>query len=161
MGMYVNFIRMTTEQLAQATKDPEWAEQFVEDLYDFEADPPPEGIDADIEKSWEALDHLFAAAGVDFDIQMGGYTIAMDDGWYYNGWGVEEVAAGAKALKGTSFDALAEHSSPESLSESTVYPMRHLWDAEDFAMLRDDFERLQAFFVAAAESGHGAMMTFG
>lgn len=161
MGMYVSFIRMTPEQLEQATKDPEWVDQYLDDLYDSDAEPLPEGFDADIQKSWSALDHLFGAAGVSFSIQEDGFCVAMGDGWYHNGWSVEEVAAAAKILKETSFDAMAEHCDAEALSSATVYPMGHMWDAEDFEGLRDDFEMLQAFFVAAAGSGHGALMSFG
>lgn len=161
MGMYVSFVRMTAQQLERAGKDPDWAEEYLEGLYEADAEPLPEGADVDIQKSWAALDHMFFAAGVPFSIQDGGDTIVMGDCWYYNGWDVDDVARAAKVLEETTVDAMAEHCDAAELSKEEVYPMRHMWDAEDIESLRDDFDALKAFFLATAESGHGAMMNFG
>lgn len=161
MGMYVSFVRLTPAQLEQADRDPEWAEQYLEDLYDSEAEPLPENADVDIQKSWAGLDHLFDNAGVPFSIQEGGDCIANGDGWYLNTWTVEDVVRAAKVLKETSFDAIAEHCDAEQLSRAEVYPMRHMWDADDMESLKWDYEQLQGFFAAAAASGHAAMMSFG
>lgn len=160
MGMYVSFVRLTPAQLERAHADPEWAERFVDELYDSE-EPLPEGADVDIQKSYSALDHLFDEAEVSFSIQQDGVNVAMGDGWYLNAWSVEEVAQAARVLTETTFDAMAKHCDAAALSAAEVYPMRHMWDAEDFASLRYDFDALKAFFLAAAESGHGAMMSFG
>lgn len=161
MGMYVSFVRVTPQQLEQAIKDLEWSEEYLESLYEDGAEPLPDDAEADLEKSWDALDHLFSAAGVRFSIQEDGDCVASGDGWYHNGWSVEEVTAAAKVLKETSFDALTAHCDAAALSKDEVYPMRHMWDAGDVESLRFAFDSLRTFFLAAAKSGHGALMSFG
>lgn len=161
MGMYVTFVRMTPDELDKAETDPDWAEQFLEDFYDYDGTPPPENSEVDIQKSWAGLDHLLDEAMLPFSIQEGGYCIANGNGWYLNLWTVADLADAAKFLAETPFDTLAAHYDAEAMSREEVYPNARCWDADDLQYLRRDYDDLRAFFVAAADSGHGAMMSFG
>lgn len=149
MGMTLSFTRVTPEQLELAFEDPERALEYLEDEerpYCF------------LEKSWAGIQFLLDAAGVGVDVYEDGDAI--DEECTLFGWSDSMVAATAKALGATPFEVLAGFYDPQRLSEKDVYPMRHLWDADDIGYLRDNYGDLARFFEETAAAGDAAIRNF-
>lgn len=159
--MYVSFVRVTAEELEKATLDEAWGERFLAEFYDWDTRPPAKNSEVDIQKSWAALDHLLDKAMVPLSIQEDGYCLVNGDGWYRNGWTVDEVARAAQTFTRTPFETLAAHYDAEAMSREEVYPNRRCWDQDDLRYLERDFDSLRDFFLAAAASGHAVIMSFG
>ncbi len=111
-----------------------------------------------LEKSWAGIRFLLDEAGVGVDVYEDGDPI--DEECVLFGWSADLVAASAEALGATPFEALEVHYDPRKLSEADVYPMRHMWDADDIGYLRDNYRDLVAFFRKTAASGGAAIRNF-
>ncbi|MEV0677765.1 DUF1877 family protein [Actinosynnema sp. NPDC050436] len=149
MGMTLSFTRVTPEELARAFEDPEQAEEYVEDEnvpYCF------------LEKSWAGIQFLLDAADVRVDLYEDGDAI--DEECTMFGWDDVMVAAAAKALSATPFEVLAGHYDTAKLSEKEVYPMRHLWGADDIEYLEHNYRDLVRFFDETAAVGGAAIRNF-
>ncbi|MFE9749009.1 DUF1877 family protein [Saccharothrix saharensis] len=149
MGMTLSFTRVTPEELDRAFEEPDLAEEFVDDEnrpYCF------------LEKSWAGIGFLLRAAGVDVDLYEDGDPI--DEEATRFGWSGDMVARTAKALGATPVEVLVSHYDPAELSAEEVYPMRHLWDADDLDYLRDNYVDLVRFFAETAAVGGAAIRDF-
>ncbi|MBB5960601.1 hypothetical protein FHS29_007229 [Saccharothrix tamanrassetensis] len=149
MGMTLSFTRVTPAELDRAFEDPEWAREHLDDEelpYCF------------LEKSWAGIQFLLDAAEVRVDVYEDGDAI--DEECTLFGWSDSMVAEAAKALSATPFEVLAGYYDPRKLSEKDVYPMKHLWDADDIDYLRYNYQDLVAFFEETAASGNAAIRHF-
>ncbi|MFJ6676802.1 DUF1877 family protein [Actinosynnema sp. NPDC091369] len=149
MGMTLSFTRVTPEELDRAFADPEWAREHVADEdvpYCF------------LEKSWAGIQFLLDAAGVRVDLYEDGEPVDRRSALF--GWTAAAVAAAAELLSATPFEVLAAHYDPEKLSEQDVYPMNHLWDADDVEYLRGHYRDLVTFFEETAAAGGAAIRDF-
>ncbi|MCG8926964.1 YfbM family protein [Lentzea sp. CC55] len=149
MSMTLSFTRVTPEELDRAFEDPESAEEFLEDEsrpYCF------------LEKAWAGIGFLLRAAGVDVDLYEDGDPI--DDEATRFGWSEQMIAEAADALGATPVEVLVSHYDPAKLSAEEVYPMRHLWDADDLDYLRDHYVDLVRFFQETAAVGGAAIRDF-
>ncbi|MFI9818213.1 DUF1877 family protein [Saccharothrix variisporea] len=144
--MTLSFIRVTPEELDRAFEDPALAEEFEE-----EEDRPY----CFLEKSWAGIEFLLRAAGVDVDLYEDGDAI--DRGAALFGWHDGLVARTAKLLSAMPVEELVGHYDPAKLSAEGVYPMNHLWDADDLDYLRDHYVELVKFFEETVAAG-GAMI---
>lgn len=149
MGMTLSFTRVTPEELDRAFEDPEWAAEQVDD---------EERPNCFLEKSWAGIQFLLTAADVDVDLYEDGDPI--DEECTLLGWGQRKVAKTAELLAAVPFEVLEGHYDPEALSKEGVYPMRHLWSAEDVEYLRENYAELVEFFAQAAASGGAAIRDF-
>lgn len=149
MGMTLSFTRVTPEELERAFEEPDLAEGFVEDEsrpYCF------------LEKSWAGIGFLLRAAGVDVDLYEDGDPI--DEEAVRFGWSGDVVVRTAEALGATPVEVLVSHYDPAKLNAEEVYPMRHLWDADDLDYLRDNYVDLVRFFQETAAVGGAAIRDF-
>lgn len=150
--MTMGFISVPNAEVKQALQDPEWAEEMLE-LEQREEDPS-----CDLDKAWGGIEFLIEAAGVRFDLFMGGEMIG-DDGYTF-GWSAEDVARAAQTLRAAPFEQLAPLFDAQQMISKKIYP--NIW-ADDFALgyLRDNYAGLTEFFEATAAKGYGAIMQWG
>lgn len=149
MGMTLSFTRVTPEELDRAFENPDLAEELVDDEnrpYCF------------LEKAWAGIGFLLRAAGVDVDLYEDGDPINEEATWF--GWSEDDVARTAKALSATPVEVLVSHYDPAKLSAEGVYPMNHLWDADDLDYLRYHYVDLVEFFEETAAVGGAAIRDF-
>lgn len=159
MGMYMTFVRLTPAELATAVKDPEWAEEFVDEFYEDDDLEPL--ADLDLEKSWAGLDYLTDEAGAHLALLDSGTRIISDDSCI-DGWDTELVKEKAKLLNATPFAKLAVHFDADAMMSQDVYP--GVWDADpegELESLEWNYGRMVEFFTAAAASGHAVLMSWG
>lgn len=156
MGMVIGFSRVTQQELDKMYLHPKWMKEFLEEYEDNdERSRDPDGF---IEKAWGGIQFLLDAADVPIELLMDGDPI--DDQCLFCGWSAEAVKKTAEILGATPFETLAVHFDPARLSEEEVYPMRHLWDADELEYLRDNYATLANFFNATAAKGDAALMEF-
>jgi hypothetical protein len=150
MSMVLSFTLVTPEELERAFQDPEWADRYLEQLFD-------EGRSyCYLEKAWAGIQFLLDAADVPIDIYEDGHLI--DDGCVYFGWDPAMVAEAAEALRGAPFDVLATHYDPAKLTAADVYP--RVWYDDTLDYLRENHASLVTFFEEAAAAKAGAIREF-
>ncbi|MFF5476197.1 YfbM family protein [Streptomyces sp. NPDC012935] len=159
MSVTISFISATTEELDRAEKEPSWAEEFVDSLYDSDVYPSQDRPDSGPDKAWAGLQFLFDEAEVGPEFLMDGFMI-QEDGTLF-GWTAEQIAHLARQLGATPWKQLAAHYDPVRMTEADVYPNVWRFDPEgELGWLERHYGELVAFFAAAAERGHGAFMNF-
>ncbi|WP_128436774.1 YfbM family protein [Streptomyces cyaneus] len=159
MGVSISFISATTEELARAEREPSWAEEYVDQLYDGDNFPAPDRPFGGPDKAWGGLQFLFDEAEVPLEFLMDGFMI-LEDGTLF-GWDAEQIASLARQLGATPWERLAAHYDPERMAKDAVYPNTWKIDPEgELGWLEHAYEGLVEFFGAAAERGHGAFMNF-
>ena len=149
MGMVLSFIRVTPKELDQAFEDPELAEEFVDD-----EDAPSCYLD----KAWAGIQFMLDAAGVDVDLYEDGD--ALDEEATLFGWDADLVEHAAKALGEMPVEKLAGFYDAKKMSEKEVYPMRHMWDADDLDYLVENYRALVPFFKETAAAGGALIRSF-
>ena len=158
MGVSVSFIGATTEELDRAEKDPEWAGEYLDELYgdDFPSPDRPFGGPG---KAFAGLQFLIDETDVALEFLMDGYPI-LDDGTLF-GWTADQIESVARQLRATPWERLAVHYDWERMTKEDVYPNMWRFDAEgELEWLEGAYEELVAFFGAAADRGLGAFMNF-
>lgn len=159
MSVEISFLAATADELARAEREPDWAEELIDELYDFDNPSAPGRPDCGPEKAWAGLQYLFDRAGVGIDFLMDGGEIK-DDGTLF-GRSVEQTASAAQELRAVPWERLAVHYDAERMMKEEVYPRVWASDPEgESEWLRSAYEELVAFFDAAAGGGYGAFMTF-
>jgi hypothetical protein len=149
MSMTLSFTRVTPDQLDQAHRAPEWAEEYL-----YEQEDLPRCY---LDKAWAGIQFLLNAAEVNVDVYDDGDAI--DEQCTLLGWDAGMVAAAAKELAATPFDTLAVHYDPAAMNARDVYP--RVWaEGTDDGWLRDNYEALVAFFVETAAAGGAAIRLF-
>lgn len=166
MGVSISFISATTEELERGKKDPDWASEFVDELYEYDFDDPdfdddsvPGRPDGGPEKAWAGLEFLFSGTDVRLEFLMDGGCIKEDGTLFW--WSVEEIERLARQTRATPWERLAANYDPERMTKEQVYPNTWTFDPEgELEWLQGAYEELAAFFGAAAEGGYGAFMIF-
>ncbi|MDG4861745.1 YfbM family protein [Streptomyces sp. T-3] len=155
--MTLSFTCVTPEELARALQDPEWAEEYVDELEAGELRPDdPDGF---IEKAWAGIQYLLSCAGAGIELQMDGDPI--DEELTLVGWSAEMVQHAAKTLQTLPFEKLAAHYDPVEMQERNVYPNIWTHDPEgEREYLEWHYGRLVTFFKEAAAMRYAAIMTF-
>ncbi|MCX5213513.1 YfbM family protein [Kitasatospora sp. NBC_00240] len=157
----MSFTPLTPEELARATEDPAWAEEFLDAYYDHDGDEDiePEAFDGYLDKAWAGIQFLLDAADATVELDMGGYPI---DDESLSGWTVEDVRRTAERLRELPWERLAEHYDPARMAEREVYP--DVWQVDpegELEYLRVHYATLVAFFDGAARAGSAAILQFG
>ncbi|WP_327351288.1 YfbM family protein [Streptomyces sp. NBC_01304] len=157
MSMVLSFTCVTPEELARALQDPEWAEEFLDEL-DSDEDRPdnPDGF---IEKAWAGIQYLLDAAEAGVDLQMGGLPI--DEELLFTGWTAEMVQDAARKLQVLPFEKLAAHYDPARMQEQNVYP--NIWTHDpdgECEYLKWHYGTLLTFFEEASAKGSAAIVEF-
>lgn len=159
MSVSISFISATTEELDRAEREPSWAEEYVDQLYDGDNFPAPDRPYGGPDKAWGGLQFLFDEAGVGPEFLMDGSMI-LEDGTLF-GWDAEQIASVARQLRETPWERLAAHYDPERMAKDDVYPNMWKFDPEgELGWLEYAYGELVEFFAAAAERGLGAFMNF-
>lgn len=159
--MIGNHLRITPLELDRARKDPDWVQEYADDLEDAELDEPgsPDGqLAADrlhrTEKSWDALRHLLQRAGCPVNVIRGEEAFTEAD-WGYGPALLlppDRVAAAAAFLSALPYDRLIEGVTGAELEAAGLYPQG--WDEPDaLDFLRGYYEELVGYFAAAAREG--------
>lgn len=159
MGMVAEWVRMSPAELDRAVADPEWAEEFVDQLLDDDEEDlsrrARRGFDVD--KGWDALHVLLdKVTGVRPCPFLGGDEFG--EVWSYDRPRIltaSDVASVAAVLTTTPFAALLEAYDAESLEAAYFGP----WSAEDVALLQEFYDGLVKHFTLAARRGEG-MITY-
>ena len=157
MGSYMSFTRVSPEELDKAFAEPEWVDDFLDEIVDL--DLRPEDPDGSLDKSWAGVQYLLDAAGVGVEFFMDGDPI--DKECYLHGWSPETVAETARRLGEAPFERLAIHHDAERMDAENVYP--RVWSTSPdggLQELRETYEALVEFFADAAARGSGAIMSF-
>ncbi|MGW1374200.1 DUF1877 family protein [Streptomyces sp. NPDC002446] len=157
MGVSIGFIGATTEELDRAAKEPSWAREHLDALYDgdnFTARPHG-GPD----KAWAGLQFLLDEADVELEFLMDGYPI-LEEGTLF-GWSAEQIENVARQLRATPWERLAAHYDAERMTKEEVYPRTWRFDPEgELDWLEHAYEGIVDFFTEAAAGGYGAFMSF-
>ncbi|WP_405182868.1 YfbM family protein [Nocardia sp. NBC_01377] len=156
MGMVVSFTAVTEAQLARLVAAPDSAWELL-----HESDSGKRGPSGYIDKAWAGLDYLFTRAGVGVDLFVDGEALG-EDGELY-AWSPALVSATAATLKSTPFATLAAHFDAVDMDERDIYPPIWKRDGDDIGLgyLGENYTERVRFFVYAAKSGSGAVMSFG
>ncbi|WP_328420835.1 YfbM family protein [Streptomyces sp. NBC_00443] len=158
MGVSISFISATTEELDRAAAEPDWADEYLFELYG-ENPPMPDRPDGGPDKAFGGLQFLFDEAEISLEFVMDGFQIR-DAGTLF-GWTVEQIDSVARELRATPWERLAAHYDAERMGKEDVYPNMWRFDPEgQLEWLEGAYEELVEFFGAAADRGLGAFMTF-
>lgn len=150
MGMVISFTRVTLQELEQARRDPEGADQLLAELGE-----KPDEPDGYLDKAWSGIQFLLDAADVEVDLQMGGEPLD-EEGTLY-AWSANLVEKTAAGLLAAPFDQLARHYDPAKMIEEEAGD----GDPEELEYLREYHEILVDFFKVTAASGSAAIMCSG
>lgn len=157
MSMITQYVRLRSAELVELerllTEEPDGAYEFAGDRAEQDGDEDgsaPFGMDTD--KAWAGLQFLLSGLQPPVDMISGG-SLMTDDVWGYDSprlLDIDEVRMAASFLAQTPFDRLSERYDPALLAAEDVYP--NIWD-EEWALeyLADTYDRLTAFFAAAAD----------
>ncbi|WP_109526150.1 MULTISPECIES: YfbM family protein [Nocardia] len=156
MGMVVSFTAVTEAQLARLVAEPESAWELL-----HESDSGECELSGYIDKAWAGLDYLFTRAGVGIDLFFDGEALGADGELF--AWSPSLVSATAVTLKSTPFATLAAHFDAVDMDERDIYPPVWKRDGDEIGLgyLGENYKELVMFFVHAAKSGSGAVMSFG
>jgi hypothetical protein len=164
MSMIGEYVRLTPDELERVVKDPEWAQDFVDELVDAELELAPEPAAArchDTDKAWAALGFLLRRLAFPVDIVRGEEEIPGAEDWGYGPprhLTPERVRQAAEALAATSPEYLVDGVAPEDLARADVYP-RLVWErAESLDYVAGHYRELVPFFQAAARDGHAVLV---
>ncbi|MBA9002395.1 YfbM family protein [Thermomonospora cellulosilytica] len=166
MGMVAEYVRMTPVELERALADPEWAEEFTDDLLEGEFDAVLDGevTEADrrgydVDKTWDAMRILLhRAAPFETCPFLGGTPFG--EVWSYDrprALTVEQVRSIAEGLGAVAFDRLLDAFDEGALAGAYLGP----WDRDGVEMLREHYDGLVRYFAAAAQAGHGMIAYLG
>jgi hypothetical protein len=141
MGIVHIFVRATEEELTRAIADPT--------SFEGTSGRPPEEM-ADLDKALPDIQELLVAADIKVDLELGGEMIFPygNDTDFVMVWSVDDVADTAEQLRDVPFDRLATFVDDPDLVD----------DPEELDYLKEYYEDVVGFFVAAAEARAGAFM---
>lgn len=148
--------RASPDELDRIEADPDVAALLL-------ADAPPEEL-VDVGRAWHAVHALlngsaWGGSGPAFDVVLGG--TAVGDPSTYEPVRVlvpQRVAAVADLLRDQPGEALRGRFTHAAFRQAEVYP--DVWDQPDVltTFVLPAYERLRAFYAAAAQAGDGALI---
>ncbi|MFE6912019.1 YfbM family protein [Streptomyces erythrochromogenes] len=162
MSMIGQYLRLSPAELERATRDPDWAAEHADDLYDRD-DAAAAGRVHDTGKAWHALDFLLARRGFPVDVVFGEADMPWPAG---SDWGygpprlltADRVRAAADALEAHAPDALAEGVTPAELAAANVYP-QGIWErGEEPDWVASSWASLRPYLRAAAREGDALLV---
>ncbi|MEV0095094.1 DUF1877 family protein [Streptomyces sp. NPDC050738] len=145
MGITIELMRVGTEAAQSATAGRAWPRPQMREGERFRAT-------LSLDKSWNALQWLLAAAGCPVDPVMG-TPFLEDQPFDYAPPGVltlEEATQASAFLTGLDFDTLTDFADEDAMDEDDVYP--YGYDKQRTQQLRGHYTDLQAFYEAAAHA---------
>ncbi|MFG3345078.1 YfbM family protein [Streptomyces sp. NPDC048018] len=164
MSMIGEYARLTPSELDRAVRDPDWAEEFVNELIEAELDEDFDVSRArchDIDKTWHALDFLLRRIAFPADIVHGEEELPRAEDWGYGPpryLTAERVRVAAEALAVTPHHALTEGVGPADLAKADIYP-HAIWErGESLEYVTGHYQELAAFFQAAARAGDAMLI---
>jgi Domain of unknown function (DUF1877) len=159
--MVAEFVRVTPQELDRALSDPDWAEEFVNDLLDAELDAEEE-LSAterrgyDVDKTWDALRIMVhRVVALDPCPFLGGDPFG--EVWSYDrprALTAEQVHTLAEQLTSVHFDRLLDAYDEPALAEAYRGP----WSQAAVADLRDIYDELVQHFRAGAATGDAMIL---
>ena len=162
--MVAQYVRLTPQELTRALDDPEWAEEWTNDLLDAEldveldgADPPAGGLRGhDTGKAWDPLRILLhRAADVAPCPFLGGEAFGPE--WSYDRPRTltpEDVRDLAARLGAVPFDSLLTAYDGDALADAYLGP----WSRDDVAELRGVYDGLVDYFADTARRGDALLL---
>ncbi|WP_121830390.1 YfbM family protein [Streptomyces sp. S1] len=164
MSMIGEYARLTPAELDRAIHDPDWAQEFVDELIEAELDATPKASEArchDVDKAWHALDFLLRRIDFPVDIVHGEEEIPEAEDWGYGPpqfLSPERVRTAAEALATTPYEALVEGVHPIDLAKAEIYPTI-VWErGESLDYVTTHYQALVPFFQAAADAGDAILI---
>jgi hypothetical protein len=163
MSMIGEYLRVTTEELERAVKDPKWALDLAEKIQDAqeENEPTPgEGRRFSTYKTWDLLGFLLRRSAFPVDVVHGEEPIPDADDW---GYGPPQyltpnrVRLAAETLGQMTYDQLIRNVDHSELAQAEIYPQN--WDSRaSLEWARDLFNPLTTFFRAAASADQAMLI---
>ncbi|MGI8333726.1 DUF1877 family protein [Actinomadura scrupuli] len=164
--MVAEYVRVTPQELARALRDPDWAEEFTDDVLDAEAEaeedgelPVAERRGCDVGKAWDALRILLhRIAPIDPCPFLGGE--AFGEVWSYDrprALTAEQVGVLAGQLSAVSFDMLEDAYDEQCLAEAYLGP----WSRDAVASLRESYDALVEHFKFSTAAGDAMILYLG
>ncbi|WP_037908577.1 YfbM family protein [Actinacidiphila yeochonensis] len=164
MSMIGEYVRLTPAELERAVKDPEWAQDFVDELVESELEESPDASAArchDTDKAWHALDFLLGRLAFPVDIVHGEEVLPGAEDWGYGPpryLTPERVRLAAEKLTAMTPEDLVDGVTPDDLAQADVYP-RIIWErGESLDYVAEHFRDLLPFFEAGARDGHAMLL---
>jgi len=172
MSMIGEYARLTPAELQRAISDPEWVMDYLDELkdaldeaevhedeWDGSDDPPGRAKLYSTYKTWNLLAYLLDRASFPVNVIYGERVLNSEQDWGYGAASYltpDRVKYAANALDATPYSQLAQGVTPADLNGAGIYPIP--WEAEDSAEWgREHYERLTAFFGAAADAGDAVL----
>jgi hypothetical protein len=166
--MIGEYARLTPSELNRAIDDPEWVMDHIEHLkdtleeadirvddWDGSDDPPGRAKFYSTYKTWHLLAYLLERASFPVGVVYGEHMLDDEQDWGYGPASYltpDRVKYAANALDATPYSQLAQGVTSDDLNAAEIYPSP--WDDEvGIEWGRDYYERLTAFFGAAADAG--------
>ena len=164
MSMIGEYARLTPTELDRAVKDPGWAQDFVGELIDAQADEPgasrPRCLDTS--QAWDTLGLLLRRIDFPIDIVHGEEEIPDADDWGYGPpryLTPEQVRAASSALAATPSDVLTRGVTAAELLRADLYPRIAQDEVEEWLKyVVHHYQALVPFFETAAREGHAMMV---
>ncbi|MFB7877518.1 DUF1877 family protein [Nocardia sp. NPDC056064] len=154
MGMVYTFTRVDPADAERISAEPGIAWDVLEALRHREGEPR-----GDLDKAWDGLRHLLAAAEVVEDLLRENEAVSPGDETCTVVWSVEDVATTARTLAAAPFDVLAGHFDAAAMDEEGIYP--EIWESDwSLDYLRENYDALREFFSYAAGVGSAAVARF-
>lgn len=156
MGMTLDYIELTPQQLVDVVHDGEKAFELYDEISADETI-----LDGFIEKAWDGIQYLLYAAEVGVDLRMDGEAIDYD-GDELTAFDAALVRDIAQRLNATPFERLTPHYDPADMMERKIYP--RCWDDDpdqsELEYLRGHYTTLRTFFDTVARNGNAALACF-
>ncbi|OKJ14053.1 YfbM family protein [Kitasatospora sp. CB01950] len=163
MSMNGEYLRLTTEELARALENPEWAWEFADEAQEREDEEEPAPTEArcfSTFQAWNLLDFLLRRASFPVDVVHGEEPIPNADDWGYGPpqyLTADRVHLAADRLHELTYDALIRGVDHTELATAGVYP--RIWDSPtSLEWARDTLASLTEFFRAAASADHAVLV---
>lgn len=170
--MIGQYARLTPADLKHAIDDPEWVQDHVEQLkdaldeaeiyeddWDGSDDPPGRARLYSTSKTWHLLAYLMHRASFPVNVVYGEHVLDQDQDWGYGPASYltpDRVRYAANALDAIPYSQLAQGVTAADLTAADIYPLP--WDEETGVEWgRQYYERLTAFFGAAADAGDAVL----
>jgi len=173
MSMIGEYARLTPSELKRAIDDPEWVLNHLEDLqdtldeaeicadeWDGSDEPPGRARFYSTRKTWNLLAFLLERASFPVSVVYGEHVLDPEQDWGYGPASYltpDRVKYAANALDATPYSQLAQGVTRADLNQAGVYPAP--WDSDDpgVGWGEEYYERLTAFFGAAADAGDAVL----
>ncbi|QDY78991.1 YfbM family protein [Streptomyces qinzhouensis] len=164
MSMSGVHLRFTPAELTRALREPDWAEEYAEELLAAESDSehlPSTARSHHTYTAWHGLDFLLRRHGFPVDVVHGEEEIPGTAEWGYGPprfLPPERVRAAADAFAGLSPGALVAGVTAADLVAAEVYPVSQWTDEYSLGLVTACVRPLAAYVRNTALRGHALLM---